>query len=369
MARFGVNDIDFIDDTAEDLEAIAVNHFEKAMGNITLDDTDPRRKAFQAVAYLSAMIANNIDFTAKMNRLSYAEDSYLDLLGADKTVPRLEATAAETTIRFEHAGIQDFTIPAGIRANAGAVSFVSENEVFIAKETASVDVVFICEETGVIGNNYLPGQINQIENPDELPFISSVSNIDKSFGGAEVEDDDAYAERIRKSNDGYAVAGPSDAYEHFAKSTNQRIVDVYAYSPSLAVVEIVLLMKNNEEATQSELNEVLAVCNDKNIRPLTDKVQVAKAEVVHYDLTVTYYVESVATQSTVETLVNKAVEEYQLWQLERLGRGIDPSELYARLQVTGAKRIVVSPNSYSAIQKNQIAVANSVTVTCEGEIL
>ncbi|MFD2089923.1 baseplate J/gp47 family protein [Brevibacillus brevis] len=50
------------------------------------------------------------------------------------------------------------------------------------------------------------GKLNQLVDP--LPFVQSVSNVTESGGGADEEDDDSYAERIRQAPESFSVAGP-----------------------------------------------------------------------------------------------------------------------------------------------------------------
>lgn len=371
MSRFGLNDVDLIDLSAEDLENIGVASFEKSMdGTVTLSDADPRRKLIQAFAYVGYMMLNNADFAAKQTLLPFAVDDFLDLIGSGKNVPRLQESSAKTVVRFNCNAFQSFTIPTGTRMNAGTVNFISTEDVFVPQGATSIEVPFECEEKGEIGNGFLPGQINQIESPDDLPWVSSGENITKSAGGADIEEDDPYAERIRLSNERYAVSGPSDAYKYFAMSANQRIIDALARSTSDAVVQVYLLMENGEMPTEEDISIVLVALSDKNIRPLTDKVEVLAPDVHSFDLTVTYYVDDAALQTSTDAAVNEAVNEFVIWQKSKLGRGIDPSELYRLIQekTSSARRIVVTPNEFMEIEENAVAVAENVTVACGGVV-
>lgn len=372
MTRFGLPDIDFIEDDVEDIELVGVAKFEELMGGkVTLENADPRRKMLQAAAYIAYLMLNDIEFTGKQNLITYAVDNYLDHKGAEKNVQRLKADYAKTIERFECNAIQEFIIPSGTTINAGTVSFASTEDVVVSQGSTSVDIVLTCTEVGEVGNGFLYGQINQIENPDNLPWVSRAYNITTSSGGSEIEDDNQYAERIQLASNQYAVAGSGDAYIYFAKTASQDIIDVYAATTSDAVVDITILMSGGELPTTDDKQAVLDILSDRTIRPLSDKVQVSDPVVTNYDLTVTYYVESTALQATVDVAVQEAVDEYVLWQKSKLGRGIDPSELYALIQekTSSARRIVVSPNEYTSIDKNAVSIASSVTVTCGGVIV
>jgi phage-related baseplate assembly protein len=367
MARFNLPDIDFVDVSVDDIEMMIVTRFEE-LSRINLSDADPRRKFIQAIAYAMTIQVNNINYSAKQNLLAYAEDDFLDHFGAKKDVPRIDPKYATTTMRYEVNPIEESVIPAGSRVAVNEINFATLNDVTVSPDMSYVDVDAICEETGVLGNGFLPNQIKDIVDP--LPWVIQAYNITKSFGGADREDDDAYAERIRQSNERYSVAGPTGAYEYFAKSANQLIIDVNVSSPSAGVVEIRPLLQGGEIPDATVLNQVLEACSDRNERPLTDNVTVIAPEVISYDLNLTYYIstDKQSMVSSIQTSVNQAVSDYNLWQKSKLGRGIDLGECISLVKAAGAKRaIITSPvQSYTAIGEGQVAKVNIVTISYGG---
>ncbi|CAJ1003870.1 baseplate assembly protein [Brevibacillus aydinogluensis] len=366
MARFNLPDISFAQKSPQQIEADIVARFENITG-IKLAPADPRRKFFQAIVYLLAQQRSLIDYSAKMNLLSYAEKSYLDHLGAFTDTKRLSAQPATTTVRFHFSVTQPQTIPTGTRVTAGdGLFFATKQPVEVQAGQTHIDVEVECTEAGTKGNDYLPGQINQLVDP--LPWVQSVENITISEGGADKESDDAYAERIRQAPESFSVAGPEGAYEFLARSASPLIADVKVLSPSPAVVEIRPLLQNGGIPDQDIIDKVLAACSARDARPLTDFVQVLAPEIVSYDIDLTYWIStkdsSVAT--AIHTRVHQAIEEYKLWQKSKLGRAIDPSELTARVKNAGAKRVEVASPVYQAVDVHQVAVENLVTVTYGG---
>ncbi len=368
MARFNLPDIDFVEVDTEEIESIAVGKFEELQG-VSLSESDPRRKFIQSIAYVAAMLANNIDYTGKQNLLAYATDNYLDHLGIRKNVPRLEPEAAETIIRFEVNAPETFVIPAGTRLSVNEINFALTEDTTVSPGTSTVDIKATCEEVGTIGNGYLPGQITNIVDPDYLPWVSKAYNITKSEGGYDWEDDESYAERIRQSNSQYSSAGPEDAYVFHTKSANPLIEDVQVDSPSPGVVLIIPLLKNGQLADEEITKQIYEKLNTRTIRPITDKVVVQNPDIVNYEIDLTYYIpkEKETLLTSIKDSVNKAVEEYQVWQKGKLGRGIDPSELVSRVKATGAVRVFAdSPVSYQVLSKTQVAIANKVTINYGG---
>ncbi|MCM3567841.1 baseplate J/gp47 family protein [Neobacillus mesonae] len=366
MARFNLPDIDFVEVDAEELENLAVSKFENLQG-VTLTDADPRRKFIQSIAFLGAMLANNIDYTGKQNLLAYASDNYLDHLGAKKNVPRLEPVAATTIFAFEYESPEDFTIAIGSRISIDDLYFYTTEEKTVSAGGGTVEIPAVCEEAGTVGNGFLPGQIKDLVDP--LPWISNVYNTVKTDGGIDWEDDDSYADRIRRSNSQYSTAGPEDAYIYHAKSANSLIIDVSVSSPSEGTVIIVPLLEDGSEPDEDVLNQVYEKVSNRTVRPLTDKVIVQKPEEILYDINVTYYVSSEKSNllPDVQAAVSQAITDYQIWQRSKLGRGIDSSELISLIQAAGGKRVTVTnPSSFIPLSKTQVAKSNLVTVTFGG---
>lgn len=362
MARFGLPDVDFIEVDAEEMESIAVSRFESSTGT-SLDESDPRRKFIQSMVFMASMLANNIDFTGKMNLLAFSEDNYLDHIGARKGVSRLEPKAAETVVRFECNPVESFTIPSGTRMSIADLEFASTEDYLVTVGLTSIDIPMTCSELGEIGNGYLPNQITNIVDNDNLPWVTNAYNITKTDGGLDWEENDAYAERIRQSNAQYSTAGPEDAYIYHAKSVSSEIVDVAVYSPSDSVVTIVPLLENGELPTEDIIRAIEEKLNERTIRPLTDKLRIESPEIVYYDIQVNYYIprSKSSVETTIKAQINAAIEEYITWQKSKLGRGIDASELVTRIKEAGGVRVTASsPSQFIVLSKTQVAHSNAV---------
>lgn len=370
MTRFNLPDISFAEKSVEEIETDMVTRFRELTG-IELSNSDPRRKMLQTVAYGLSLTRNYIDFSAKQTLLSYAEDDFLDHLGEGERTTRLEPKAASCILRFEISlapGESD-VIPSGTRAVVNELFFATTVEVPVSSSDTYKDIEVVCLEKGEKGNGYLVNQINRLVDP--LPWVPRVYNITPTTGGADWEDDDSYAERIRLSPESYSTAGSEDSYKYHAKSANQLIVDVDISLVSDGTIIITPLLKNGEIPTQILLEQVLEACSSKKVRPLTDKVMANAPLVDTYNIDLTYYIPSGMPNmaSTIQANVNKAVDEYINWQHGKLGRAIDPDELKSRVKKAGAARIVLgAPLDYVSIGKNHVAKIGTKTITYGGEI-
>ncbi|AMW99303.1 baseplate assembly protein [Rummeliibacillus stabekisii] len=368
MTRFNLPDNDFVDDTVEDLETYAVNLFESEMGGtVRLEDGDPRRNVLKTVAMVGYMILNNINYVGKQNRLSDAEDIYLDFYGNSKNTPRKEGKPAVTILQFECDG-EPFIIPKGTEVYINEHFFAADVETVVEQYTEFVEVPFTATEIGSGANGFLPGQITELVSPDEFEHVLSVQNIMKTTGGTDIESDDDYAARIQLSGNQFATAGPEEAWIFHAKSADGGIFDVYPDVPEANIVNLYLLATGGEFTTEAQKKAVLDVCNDKTIRPMGDLVSVLDPITVSYNIDISYYCEVTQDVDLVQKAIENAVTEYVLWQKSKIGRGIDPTQLLSLLQIAGAQRLTVSPNVYQAIGKNELAVAKDININFKGVI-
>ncbi|MED1803015.1 baseplate J/gp47 family protein [Brevibacillus porteri] len=366
MARFNMPDITIVEKSPEKIENEAVAIFESET-KIKLVPADPRRKFMQVIIALLAQQRSNIDFAAKQTLLAYAISDNLDHLGVPSDTPRLEPSFAKTTQRFHLSVAQPQTIPKGTRVTAGdGVFFAVQQDMPVQIGQLFVDVEVWCTEAGDSGNGYVPGELNQLVDP--LRWVAKVENLTKSEGGADWEEDDPYADRIRQAPEKFSVAGPDGAYIYWARTASSLIVDVSVRSPSPGVVEIRPLLKGGNIPGQEILDMVQEKCNDRKVRPLTDQVQVIAPEIVHYDLKVTYWIaiDKSTIATSIQTDVQQAIEAYKLWQKSKLGRDIDSSELIARIKNAGAKRVIVTLPAYQKLEPYQVAKENVVSVTYGG---
>lgn len=360
--------IDFAAKDVSQIEADVITTYEAIAGR-TLAPGDPVRLFLQAIAALIAQQRVLIDYAAKQNLLTYASGDYLDHIGALVRTERIPSQPAVTTLRFTLAAAQPqaVIIPAGTRVTPnGQVFFAVQDDAIVPAGSLQADVLAVCTTAGIIGNGWQIGQINQLVDP--LPWVSQVSNITVSSGGADIESDDKYRQRIFEAPESFSVAGPEGAYKYWAKTASPLISDVAVYSPEPGQVSIRPLLKDGQIPSQDILDAVDAICNSKSIRPLTDQVVVAAPEVVNFNIDIEYFIdqERSTEAAAIQAAVTDAVNGHVTWQKEKLGRDINPSELIARVMAAGAKRVIVTSPVYTQVEPYQVAIADTVNVTFGG---
>lgn len=330
---------------------------------------DPLRLFLLGVEALLIQQRLLIDHSAKMNLLAYAEGDFLDHIGVLVGAKRLKASAATVTLKLSLSAAREQAtdIPKGSRATAGDnVYFALDDNAIIPAGALSVTTRATCTQSGRIGNDYLPGEINKIVDP--APFWAAVESTTKSEGGADVENDESYRERIRIAPESFSCAGPSGAYAYHAKSASALIADVAVTSPVPGEVVVYPLLKGGAIPGEEVLTLVSEKLNDRRVRPLTDKVTVKAPEAVSYDISLTYYIARAnATEATaIQAAAEKAVQDYAAWQKEKLGRDINPTELYYRLRAAGVKRAEITAPVFKETTAEQVTTVGNVTATFGG---
>jgi phage-related baseplate assembly protein len=277
-------------------------------------------------------------------------------------------------LRFTLSGIQgqNITIPSGTRATPdGLLYFVTKTDLVITAGAAYGDAIAEAAEHGTKYNGFNAGQIKNIVDP--VAFVSSVSNTDTSQGGSDSESDDDYRLRIRLAPESFSVAGPSGAYEYWARTADESISSVSVSSPSVGTVKVVVLLEGGLIPGQSILNKVQEILTAKDRRPLTDNVIVQAPSEASYNITLTYYIDMdrKEEEAQIRALIENAegvVDQYIDWQCSVLGLEINPDELRRRMLEAGAYRITLTSPGFTTINSDQVATIGTKTITYGGLI-
>ena len=110
--------------------------------------------------------------------------------------------------------------------------------------------------------------------------------------------------------------------------------------------------------------------NDETVRPITDCVVVSAPEAVNYTIELTWYLseDDLGKIASVTSAVASAVEDYRLWQQNRIGRDINPDRLVELVRGAGAKRMTVTAPVYTKVTHSQVAqcAPSAVRITFGG---
>ena len=318
-----------------------------------LASADPICLFLLAITNIVILLLNRINDTGKQNLLAYARGANLDHIGIALGVERLQATGAVTTMKLtaSMARPEGIAIPKGTRFTSGDGAFFALTEpYYLSANETSILVKAVCTEASVKGNGYPIGSITTLVDP--IPYIASVTNTTISEGGADVETDDAFRERIREAPESFSCAGAEGAYEFFTKKASALISSVKVVSPKPGDVVVYPGLVSGEIAKAEILTLVETALTDKKVRPLTDNVSVKAPIAKNYSINLQYYIDSdnAYYADTIKARVDEAVTDYIKWQSGKVGRDIIPSELIRRIMEAGAKRVTVTSPIFTVVK-------------------
>ena len=299
-----------------------------------------------------------IDMCGKQSLLKYSYGDYLDNLAALKGLTRRAASSAVVTVRFVLSVVRDEAvgIPSGTRVSAGGDLYFATSEYSeIPAGDDHIDLVCTCLTEGEEGNSIPAGSINTLVDP--IAYVDRVESRDASSGGADEESDDELRYRIFEASSSWSAAGPKEAYRYWAGEYSSQISDVYVGSPEPGEVLIEFLMLDGALPEQAMISGMQEYLSSEEIRPLTDKVVVKAPDVEKFTIELTYYINrsQKAEATAIQQQVDDAVNFYRLWQMARIGRDINPSELIQQVMAAGAKRVEVVSPTFTVISDTSVA--------------
>lgn len=360
-------------DTQEVLEG-AVGAFEeeykKITGTpITLYPGDERRMVIAGFMYLCETMAGIINYRANQNLIQNCDGEILELKGEERHVERIQPKRATVRVRFgmEKEQTENILIEKGKRVTPdGKLFFAVEESTSIPAGEISVEAVCVAVETGSSYNGLAKGQINTLA--DNIPYVTSVSNTGESRGGTDLEDLEAYRERVLLAPFSYNTAGAYMAYKYNAEKADESIIDVEPVENDTEV-EVYVLCENGEAPTEEILEKVRESLSKGSVRPLTDKVSVKPAKEVSYAVGVSYRIgadeEDRATE--IQAKVLKAVRTYIETLKKELGKSINPEILKRDMYNAGAASVTVTEPAYRALNRTEVAKCDAEpTIIYEG---
>ncbi|EHX52656.1 baseplate J-like family protein [Escherichia coli DEC13A] len=170
---------------------------------------------------------------------------------------------------------------------------------------------------------------------------------------AVMESDTSLRLRAQRAYDGLSVAGPSGAYEYFARSACGLVRDARAISPSPANVTVSILSTEGDgTATEALLNTVRAVLNAEDTRPVADRLTVQSARIVTWRLNAKLYF---YPGPESEPILAAAESSFRKWlaELGLIGQDVALSAIAAALHVHGVQRVeIIEPHTEYGHQRH-----------------
>ncbi|MBH8311714.1 baseplate assembly protein [Klebsiella pneumoniae] len=160
---------------------------------------------------------------------------------------------------------------------------------------------------------------------------------------AVMESDEALRLRAQAAFEGMSVAGPSAAYEYFARSASGQVADARATSPSPAEVVVAVLSTEGDGTASAEmLAAVAAAVNDEEVRPIGDRVTVQSAEIVEYEIDATLYLYPGPESEPIINAADASLQKFLTQNDKKISRDVARSAISAALHVQGVQRVVLN---------------------------
>ena len=174
---------------------------------------------------------------------------------------------------------------------------------------------------------------------------------------AVMESDEAMRLRAQSAFEGMSVAGPSAAYEYFARSASGKVADARATSPAPAEVVIAVLSTDGDgTASPDLLAAVTAAVNDEEVRPLGDRVTVRSADIVDYSIDAELFLYPGPESEPIINAAMASLRGFLADNDKKIGRDVARSAISASLHVQGVQRVVLrSPSTDLQISDTQAA--------------
>lgn len=320
---------------------------------------DERRFMINSFAYMILLAVREVNYGINQEFSTTADEDGLQVLGEDYQVERLPSEKAIVNVTFTlmSGRTGNTSIPEGTRVTYDGVHFFATSKaVIVPLETESVDIECIATASGDDGyNNISSGSISVLV--DNVSGVVSVSNTNTSSGGSDIEDLEAWRERINLKKRGLNTAGGEDAYIYHIKSVDSSIGDVKILNSGDATVHAVILCKNGVIPNDGLLARVKEKVSAKDKRPLTDTFDVSAPNIINYGIDFHYTI-SPNNMDRVELIkkqIGEAVDEYRSQVESHLGTDIIPDSLRRYLLNAGASTVSITAPVDTVVGDDSVA--------------
>lgn len=361
-------DVKVVDDDLATVLAETIAKYEAESGK-TLQPAHIERLIINTYAYRESLVRQQMNEAYRQQHVRFATGLSLDLCGDDVNTPRLEASAARCTLRFQATEfVGTVEIPMGTQVAVGDLVFATIEQGQLSVSRTTMDLQAECTQTGTRGNGWAVGQINTLQTTLTGANKITAQNISVPTGGADTETDDAYRERVLLAPESFSVAGSVGAYQYWARAVSPAICDVHVANAKDSkgeaiggTVAITVLTKTGLPEREL-LTQVYNEVSGEKKRPLCDTVVVNAPETVDYALDAELVLFTGANALEVKTAAEIAWAAYETKRREKLGGDIVPLDVMNVLKVAGVYNVNLIAPTLRVIQPNQWSRCTSVRI-------
>lgn len=178
------------------------------------------------------------------------------------------------------------------------------------------------------------------------------------------ETDASLRKRVQLAPEGYTTAGSEGSYVFHGMNADSRVKDIQPDSPTKGIVSIyVLSTEGDGTASETLLSNVSAALNQKEIRPLTDDVNVYSASIINYSVEAVLDTGSGPDSDTILAAAAVALSNYTK-SVHALNQKATISGIYKALQQDGVIDVdLIQPTQNIVASLGQAPYCNSVNIS------
>ncbi|MCE8015914.1 baseplate assembly protein [Halomonas sp. MCCC 1A17488] len=184
-----------------------------------------------------------------------------------------------------------------------------------------------------------------------------------------LEPDEDLRLRGPEAFEGLSVAGPTRAYEFYARSADGRVADARAISPAPCEALVTVLSRlGNGEAPQDLLDIVEAALTPEDIRPVGDRVTAQSADIAEFAIQAVLHLHAGygPEQELILAAAQRRASDYAA-ALRKLGFSVYTDAIEAALHVEGVKHVeLVSPTGHILRNLTQAAYCTGIDISLGG---
>ena len=278
----------------------------------------------EAFAYRELHLRAMVNLKVKNMMPHYAIGADLDnfIWGFYGGITRLEGAYPYVDFRFTLLEDRELTIPDGaILTNvAGDRGRLMQSITLKGIDSIAVARVELLEE--------VESSDKELIKLEEYPNVK-VEQIGLFVNGAVKESDERFLERAILSLNRPSTAGSLNSYYYHILNADVRVDTAFVYSPALGVVRVILdnFDKKIDDLVLERIREIL---NSDEIKPLTDKIEVQRAETVPITIEVEAKLYDLMQQREIDERIKANFEEPF-----KIAQSLTFSDLIRRLHVEG----------------------------------
>lgn len=339
------------------LVSALVADFESATGR-TLYPAQLERLLINVSAYRESLVRLAIQDAAEQCLVEFARGVALEARGALVGVSRLPAAKAATTLRITLPAVSgsDTAFAAGWGAINGTAVFRLAASAVIPAGQLSVDAPALAEPAGSAADGIPAGG-----GWTALEGAVTVTSLEASSGGADIEDDEALRTRILEAPARFSCAGSAAGYRYHAMSASPDISAVAVESATPGVVAVYPLTRDGLPS-QTTLDLVGAALAADTVRPICDSVSVLAPSRVAWSLDATLTLYRQADAAGVLASAQAALDAYAADRRSGLGRDLVGSQILAALSVPGVYKVALNGWTDRALAPSEWADAGALTL-------